>query len=562
MPDLTIEELNEIEVQVDFGVPSAQLANYPRDIALIHILRLCEDQGRLYLLEQSKDSLGEYLNGLKIAQDSVHVLLQWAFKYCKSPSPSPVLSTNANTYLEIGKIQYLAQEYSRIWDFFSLLRRNWASASCIDEKQIILTFKNIANPAAEAADNIINAPDDPEIFNDTRLLSLFEMNPTALLTACSVRKSGKGAIQYSIPTLMFERLYTEVNDTMSHLWLLEPNWSLGGYTLAQYRHFWACILVECLVRLRICTVSGLLGVEGGAINTVVQTKGVNRWIKNISAKSGLAFETVTSILSDLTYQPQLYQPGRKSPDVTCQPFVPLNGDLLALSNQLVSSSNAERNIWDLISVLRPECHSVLRNRKEQVWLSELIPFCSELQISTSNSRIPFPGGDIDLFLWDEQDAFALICQLKWLTPPDRISQLHSLCNELQKGIQQCQTSLNWAVNNKDVLANKMNLKRDFFKEMEFRSILMSKNSTGGGRVHNTEIPIISERLFSWIVGKPHRQPLRALYKCALAESYLPKYGVHFTEHDINCEFAGLKFTGKNFGMINTGKYDPHRDIHF
>lgn len=98
-----------------------------------------------------------------------------------------------------------------------------------------------------------------------------------------------------------------------------------------------------------------------------------QWEKELVRRSGLNKVVVSAILDDLTYDPALYGPGRKQPDVTYQPFFPLDSELLALSNWLVLLSNAEHNIWDLVSIKRENLHADLRNRKERLWLQELSP---------------------------------------------------------------------------------------------------------------------------------------------------------------------------------------------
>ena len=46
---VTNQELDEIERQIDAHIPSLELLSYPREIALVHLLRFYEDYNRIYI---------------------------------------------------------------------------------------------------------------------------------------------------------------------------------------------------------------------------------------------------------------------------------------------------------------------------------------------------------------------------------------------------------------------------------------------------------------------------------------------------------------------------------
>jgi hypothetical protein len=279
--------------------------------------------------------------------------------------------------------------------------------------------------------------------------------------------------------------------------------------------------------------------------------------------SRLNKDVVSIILDDLIYDPALYGTGKKQPDVTYQPFFPLGSDLLALSNWLTLLSNAERNIWDLLSIKREKIHAELRNRKEKLWLRELSPRIDSYGLKVYGP-LSFTFGarksDLDMLVLDKKTYFGVGFQLKWLTSPDRIRDVKYTENELQKGLNQATLSLQWLNSRPNELQQLTGLSADELARYEFESMLLSKNTIGSGWVHKPQIPIINERLVHWILGNPHRRNLRTLWQVGEERRYLPKRGKHFRDEDVAVRFGDIRFLGEGLGMTLKAPWDPEKDI--
>src|SRR5262249_24750768 len=219
----------------------------------------------------------------------------------------------------------------------------------------------------EVADRFMGSPDSPEVRREL-VSSDQDFDPGSLMTNIGVMPHGREGIKYYVPDSTFTRIAERQSRMMSPLWELDPSWDLGGYTIAQFRNFWIALRTLCEIHHWACLLSG---VEGGAQNSVVRRLQRRRWENELARRSALDKCIVATILDDLTYDPALYGPHKQQPDVTYQPFFPIGSGLLALSTWLVLLSNAERNIWHLVSIKRANLHAVLRNQKEKLWLQEL-----------------------------------------------------------------------------------------------------------------------------------------------------------------------------------------------
>src|SRR5277367_2690978 len=125
---ITGTELDQIESQVDSAIPKSVLAKYARNEAIPHLLRAFEDHARIYLPQIIAKNPIEYVFGLKLAQDSMEFAMNWIFRFSKPNSPRPNFDPNHDGYLEFSEIRRQAEEYSRVFDFLSLVRRGWAQA--------------------------------------------------------------------------------------------------------------------------------------------------------------------------------------------------------------------------------------------------------------------------------------------------------------------------------------------------------------------------------------------------------------------------------------------------
>jgi hypothetical protein len=221
-----------------------------------------------------------------------------------------------------------------------------------------------------------------------------------LLSELNPRDVGGGKVKYELLPDLFDRMKAIQRPLLNHLWELDSDWNVGGYTLAEFREVWLSLVTFSLANQLACFRSGAIG---GGLPSLVPVKSLQRWRKELVRWSGVSPDAVGQIIADLTFAAELRVPGKKQPDVTFQPFIGIGGDLLALSGSLVLDSNAERNLWDLLSIIRPRLHSDLRNKKERQWLQELMPSLATMGLqclSGPRVKLGTQESDLDLLVVD------------------------------------------------------------------------------------------------------------------------------------------------------------------
>lgn len=554
------QQLIELDRKIDDAIPYFELLSYPRDVALIHLLRFFEDYGRIYALKSPRSADPQvYAATLKSGQDAMQFAVIWIYQHCPLASPKTNLGMLKDAYVQAGQLHEAAMRYSNVWDLMALLQRGRAVGEVEGDGIVRLRFSNSEAEDVEVASYLVAPPDDPSLRDDIYDIAN-ELHPATFLEDVIIRRHASGTIKYYVPDEVFGRVADQQRRLLSSKWELGAAWDLGGYTFAQFREFWVALLTFSFIHGWVCMNSGT---KGGALNDVVKVLQRRGWEEKLAGLSGLSNRVVGLILDDVTYDAELYEEGKKQPDVTCQPFFPLRSQLLALSNQLVMLSNAERNLWDLISVVRPEIHSVLRNEKEGWWLRHLTPRLESYGLKVLGPiKFAHNGrpSDLDLLIIDSNLRFGLGCQLKWLTHPDRIRDVKYADDELLKGVKQAELSLEWLNSRTSRLQDLTGITMSDLATYDFKAAVVSKNTLGSSWTYKPGIPILSERLLDWVLGAPHHKSLRALWEVGEERRYMPQRGKHFIDEDSTVEFGGVRFVGEKTSMRVKKAWNPAEDI--
>lgn len=560
MPEISPSELRAVDNRIDAGIADFGIWKLPRPVVLLHLLRYYEDYLRLGLPGLiGTDDVDSYLAGRKNAQDAMQFALAWAAERTP-PSDDVDLELRSDAYELCLPMFEGAIAYSHVWDVMVLLFQERARGEWDGPDRIKVSYKDPLASEFDVAGRLV-APPDPPGFRDR-----IGPEPAAfrkLVGKMKPRDVGGGKVGYELLPDIFDAMKAVHRDLLSHLWELDGSWDVGGYTLVQFREVWLSLVTLCFAHQLACWNSGAMG---GGIRSLVQVKGTSRWEKDLARRSGIAETAVSRIIADLTFTPELHRPGKKQPDVTYQPFVPLGQGLLALAGSLVLDSNAERNLWDLLSIIRPKVHSDLRNRKERYWADELRPWLESLGLeSATGLAISFAGknSDLDLLIIDRARSFGLGCQMKWLTAPDRIRDVGYTDKELIVGTRQAELSLKWLESKPEVIRQKFGLTADELAAIRFQAAVLSKNFLGSSVVYRQapDIPVITERILKWILGgDPHDAPLEALWRTGKSRSYFPIAGVHYEDLDFEASFAGIAFFGAALGMNTLKAWNPASDI--
>jgi hypothetical protein len=343
---------------------------------------------------------------------------------------------------------------------------------------------------------------------------------------------------------------------------MDPDWDLGGYTYKQLKTFG--LTLESLGIIYNIALNSLRN-EEKRLNLRIRIKSFDEWVSELSQWSKLSRQITKLIINDLIYDPMLYQTGRQKPHVMYQPFFRFKNGQLGVSSTIIRISNIERNAWSLISLIRPEIGNDLKNRKEFFWIQELQKQTESLGLkSFPNIKFKFDGsqGEIDLLIIDEKLKFGLICELKWLTSSDDPKGVESDDEQITKGVKQAIRATRWIESDISHLAQRIGIKADELKKFDFKPLVMSKESLPSGFLEKTNVPVINQRLFNWIIAEPHHRNIVSLWNVANSTSYLPMPSKHFETISPTIKWGEMRFILKDIAFKLTNRWDPQKDITF
>jgi len=557
MSIMTDEELRRLDERIDNVVAGHPLFRRERPVALYHLLLVLEEVHRL--VPSRPEDVVDHFRGTKRYRDGIHFAVKWVSTHCPVTKHAYQLSLDDRAWTEACDLLEVATSYSLTWDVMSLLRRELAEGE-IDAKGTKVRYRDKEWPVPDAhvADHIIGGPDDPLALARLPDDGLVDRT-NEVLSGVRVKSSG-WHFSYTLRDSQVSALCDIQRQGSGGLWELGEDWDLGGYTVADFHEAWLCLNAEASAHV---TLAARSGAEGAGIESILRIQSRERWIRDLARRAKLNWAAAASILRDLTCDPVVHCTGLKSSDVAYRPFIPMWDEFCAASNALIMLSNPERNIWDLVSVLRPGTHDRLKGKKEALWRDQLVPRLEGRNLRCG-SDIHFThqgeGGQIDLIIVDPDDAFAVICEMKWPTAPDRIRTVAARTGELSKGITQARKAREWADSNKAELATKLGWDAHDIEGVEFQGAVLSKNTLGSGWLEREDVPVLNDRLLEYVLFEPHRRSLRDLWRVAHTRSYYPQRGKHFEIVDQTFSIGDIHFVGEGAGQDWLQLWDPVSDI--
>lgn len=552
------EKLREIDKAIDSEIEKFPLLKRSRDEAIIHLTTVYERYVTFESIEATMNITGHNLLA-KNAQDGIDFAIQWIYKFCPNNSATnyklkPKILKEAKQLLDVSI------EYSRVWDYMTLLFRDMCLAEITDDINITLSNNPEYRSEADIANRFLNSTDD---LNSTinEIQTFLSSDPQSIMEELNFEYSNNNLV-YTLSDSAYVQLYKVNQDAKKHLMELEESWDLGGYTVRDFRRFYFYLRSITTAHMMGCM--SMKAQRKEVFNHCIK-KSKDEWLKNIGECLTIGEDERSKILSDLTYDSKLYGEGKKVPDITYQPFIEMKDGSLLLFNSIVQQSSFERNHWDLISIIRPELHSKLRNAKEKWWRTDLEKFCSSIGLKTCGPiEFSFENShsDIDLAVINDNNKVMLLLELKWLTSPDRIKDVIYVSEEIKKGLDQVEFSLKYFNNSKEEAAQKISINLEEFKSYKIFGLVLSKNSMGNGFTYDANVPCVNERIFRSILGEPHKKTLEILWKVAKEQRYMPKENVHYKTGESQGELAGYKFTSKDSGMFMIRQFDLINDFNF
>lgn len=536
MAYLDMKQKKALDARLDKHIPFDLIRSCEQETAILHVLRWHTFQCHK-ALSSNAELMAQRLDRLR---DALCFSLEWIYKVCKPSGHLPSKLTDPDTFGIVQNLFDAAMRFSAVNDCMNLIWPDWRAVD-IQGNVYTLSFDDERIKKLDLIDYVIGITDTAQPQPKQELLE-------ALWKSANVSVQDTYDIKYDVNAEVVHRVRDEMT-APGIRWNIDPTWSTGSYTFGDFRKFWLGVAAYSTMHMTFCGWADRLGPKWGdfsfPLNTAVPVMSFKDWVTHISTWSELDDTVVKVILNDLTLVPELLAPvaeaGKPKPkrsDVIYQPFIPI-GEYLALAVGLVVTSNAERNLWDLLSIIRNEEFSVLSSKTEEAWLAELTPWLESKGLKVR--RIKVDTGDIDCLVCDDAARFALGVQLKHLMACDRIKTKD--IEYIKKGQKQTREGVKWIRENIGKAAQKCGLKEDVLKEFQIESLVLTKTNLLAAYA-DTDVPILCECLLNDMLDKQNLS-LRDCWLVAKHELYVPKE-MPMSESTTQLKFGDVEFVINNF----------------
>ncbi len=549
----TDEQRKVINDQIDEGQPRS-LPFDERNTGILNVLRCFElcwcDIERIR--RKHGDAVAEV--ELDVATDALHQCLKWLSELVSNvESLKNLPHTTTENISQCAELIQAARRYAEMCDVMGILWLNKIETIEHSSGDIELQYtpEQMQYQAAQWLWRLERVPDVP--FPDGVIKQL-QLDVAKL----SIKDVDFRVVTVIDPALI-EALHQNVTDLSEPLWQLPKPLPLSSFTTFEFSRFW--IALRTIVGVHKYIFNALEAVNVDAAIAVLKP---DEWAELITRISGLDNDVVRCIINYLTYDYSLIKKTndkKHKSEAMCFPFFRIGDKQLAASSLIVLNSNAERNLLDLASAKEGTTYDGVKKAKEEQWSLDLaLRFKKFGLIAKPQVAYPGkPGGDIDLFVFDQNTKQALIVQLKWLLI-SRIKSGH--IKEVNTAFEQSRRAISYIkVNTKDA-AGRLGVSEADLRAAKFLPVAVMKESNLHGFATDLEIPILNSLMFDAVIEKTAGDLSELWQIISTDRSFMPQQGRDFVARrayvpEDGKPFAGVRFTRLRLDLPSPGhKWTP------
>jgi hypothetical protein len=333
------------------------------------------------------------------------------------------------------------------------------------------------------------------------------------------KRHGPFGFTYVPPTHLYEALVPPLADSLASLFRRDLSCDFGGYSLQDFKSFYAVLLAISMVHLHLCR----LWSESSRfpLSAAVLVKERLSWIKEIATLSGLSLEMTEAILKNLTF------PAQKPYDLHVHPFVSLDcGDrLLGLIPHFPLDSKPDENIIRVCSYTKSRAFDVISQSKEKEMREDLFAALPPSFKAAGPVPLPSPNPDVDFIVEDQEASVVLIAELKWIRKPISAWERLDRDKDFLKGITQLHDVQRFLKSQPRFLVDRGWLSATLEAYSEVRYLLIARDHFDWVDP-DADFPVVEHEVFKTLVRK--HSDLRSVVTEMLSFDWLPAEGPDFT----------------------------------
>jgi len=316
----------------------------PRFEAFLHSFRILEAMQNNFDL--SNKALDDSIASSQFFADTKKYLIYWI--YTKCPEGGRFIKTNESDIEKSMKAISLAYKFSLIHDVTVAVQKNWADFYFDKQKKLInfryrdqqkgvSLFRKFSDKVVREATNIDNIANEMK-HAKAIIDALGQFSETVYITKDK-------ELRYSTNEFILKSIEEYLRKTHSLQAILDDSWSLGSYSIGDFRSIWIQINKLSLLHMIACIRSyqKYENYDPGFNNLLLRI-GKSALINYINKHTGKSKLVISEIIRDLTYDYTI-----SHMDIMYQPVIEMNKNEIFISPLLIIENHIDRNFQALLT---------------------------------------------------------------------------------------------------------------------------------------------------------------------------------------------------------------------
>ena len=429
-------DTDEIRNSLNRVVESLDIYNLPVDNALIYLLRIQDDRGRLPQLATGDVELAHHL--ARESMDALTVLLPMLYSRARKSKAFDLRDYRENNYHHAGRAIEIASAYSHVSSALTI--SDAGVYKIVRGKNKIYFVPSASAMRRDASSQVLNVR-DARSFNVDKIYrpsaSLLTMLSKHIEPGKSALVSYKpsGALNIKIPEDLGEELSKIFSAALMTRWTLNDEIQIADYTVGEAKRLWTSLVKLCGFQQVFSLASGKSGLGMQYLPMVLEQRDLCAFL---ATDTGVSTHKSMEFIEDLIFNNRI-----TTNEVMFQPI--LRADkrhILMFSPTLVLFSNPERNLMKLWSKRYQGAYGkkiAQRGVEEERKLSEKIRRRFSQWNVVCSKKIEVNGQvltDVDLGIYDRSNGEVFFGQVKWNIQPDSFVEVSALDTKLNDGMDQ------------------------------------------------------------------------------------------------------------------------------
>lgn len=513
----------EIEEWVDKEFEKNDLPHAIKDVAIWHVLTVCEDWVRMLftgIIKLSEQGVEYDVDQLKYA---IKVSLGRIHRESKIDTSFPTPEkTIPDSYRAAQKLIFAGLEYSNMIRIFSLIHRKHSEMIISNTNLEIIYSKGY--DARYSALEVLNHGKAPAYDISTFVFNIMsgrerDDDLEALLTSGTRIRNRRVVYKYLLEGVSrILNKATQRDLIISNEFVFE--WGSGHETHALINS----LLIRCVYHLlSINFAAKKFNISGGFDSSLLLKITRKKLIEDINLLANFPEEKIGKFIDVLTYGTN-----SKTPDPALQPiFTMKNGDILIPCAHTITN-NLQRNILTLIARTQPSTFDSQSKIFEIRMCNELLSASKRWERKGTNKIFKIGGAkeEIDLFILDEITRTILVLEARWMLQPGDPIEVINRIDACSKKVSQ--------------ISRKASFMRKYIHQILENSFKISSiendwqvlgavviEGFSGKLSEDPELPIITIDVLK--VGLNVFSDLTLLHDWIKSLEWLPQPGVHFID---------------------------------